>query len=168
MIPYLVIPEWCADHFSNEPHKLFYNCHDITLDSGQGPGVIRYSNFPMMNGTILLIIELVSVILLTMYRLLMTKYKDVSRKFWFRNYVLFACVVYQLILLIIDLAFGVFVLPYNYIVRPIVIIIFLSNVRARFYDILTFLGKSVVILFAVFGYVLFSAALFYFLYKATF
>ena len=94
----------------------------------------------MMNGKVILITELVCVVLLTMYRLLMTKYKDVSRNFWRRNYVLFACVAYQVILLFIDLAFDIFVHPYNYIIRPIVIIIFLSNVRARFYDILTFLG----------------------------
>lgn len=66
------------------------------------------------------------------------------------------------------MAFGFFVHPYNYLVRPIVIIIFLSQVRARFHDILVFLAKSGVIIGAIFGYVVFNAQLFYFLFKGTF
>ena len=63
--------------------------------------------------------------------------------------------------------YGLFVLPYSYLLRPLVIVIFWSNVRARCLDILTFLKDALVVLAAIFGYILFSSILFYVIFKAT-
>ena len=48
----------------------------------------------MMNGKIILMLEMICIILLTLYRLFMTKYKNVTANFWKRNYVMFACCAY--------------------------------------------------------------------------
>ena len=68
-------------------------------------------------------------------------------------------------MLILNLAFNIYVYPYGFLVRPIVAIFFLSTVRARFFGIFIFLKDAIVILLFLFAYVLFSSTLFYIFYR---
>ena len=80
---------------------------------------------------------------------------------------LIGCLFIQLIILVMAM-FNNILLPYTYWLRAIVAIVFLKNVRAYLYDIFIYSKDAMVVLTAIFCYVLFSSILFYTIFKSTF
>ena len=121
----------------------------------------------MLNEKITVSVDLLCICYLTFNRVLKTRFKHTSENARMRNLVMYAACVYQFILLVVTFV-GYYTNPFSYFIRPVIAIVFLSNVRARFLDIFTFLKDTCIVLMAIFGYVLFSSTLFYTMFKSTF
>ena len=121
----------------------------------------------MLNEKITVSVDLLYISYLTFNRVLKSRFKHTSENARMRNLVMYAACVYQFILLVVTFI-GYYTLPFSYFIRPVIAIVFLSNVRARFLDIFTFLKDTSVVLLAIFSYVLFSSILFYIMFKSTF
>ena len=140
----------------------------VDIPSENGPGKARFSNILKLNQKITIFLDLLCIYFLTYHRMVMGQFKKTTYNHKKRNYILLACCIYQLFLLILTCTTGYYVQLISYLVRPLVIIVFSKQVRDRSKEIFIFLKQAVAVLSAIFCFVLFSSILFYTLFKATY
>ena len=121
----------------------------------------------MFKPVVTAILDLICVGYLTFFRFFKLTYREMSTKQRIRNYIMLFCFVVCLAALLQAL-FGENIVTLTFIVRPIVIIVFFSQVRARIVDILVLTKQLLITLVAIFCFVLLSSFCGYIIFKSTF
>ena len=121
----------------------------------------------MFKPVVTAILDLICVGYLTFFRFFKLTYREMSTKQRIRNYIMLFCFVVCLAALLQAL-FGENIVTLTFIVRPIVIIVFFSQVRARIVDILVLTKQLLITLVAIFCFILLSSFCGYIIFKSTF
>lgn len=174
VIPFTQAPPWCTDYFSENPdpdaNGWIVECEKVVVKSKYERdtyGQVRYSNIWMFKPVIGATLDIICVGYLTFFRFFKLTYREMSSRQRIRNYIMLFCFIVSLVALL-QSVLGLNIVTLTFIVRPIVIVTFFSQVRARLVDILILTKQLLITLMAIFCFVLLSSFCGYIIFKSTF
>ena len=161
IIPFMETPKWCRDDMNRDDLTPIYHCSEIA------DGNIPYSQIYKLNPIITGGLDFLCLSFFIFFRLFKSKWRAQSKKATCRTYTLIALAVISFVDTIISIIFVEDSLISN-LVRPIVVIIFFSQIRSNIYTAARDLYLSLYVLVLIFIYVFFFSILGYYLFRDMF
>lgn len=162
-VPFLQTPDWCLNNATpDEKTAWLYKCEHVL------GGTVKYSDLPKLAPWVTGTLDFICLFILAFFRFSKLRWRAMSPKAKWRNYSLAALWV----ICTGDIIYSL-VPPVNYpyltnFLRPIVIMIFLSQLRNNMKFVVLTAKDALVILICIFSYIGFFTMVGYFLFKGTF
>ena len=161
VVPFFQTPQWCLNYFQDDGLKLILNCHEV--DGGS----IKYSNLPQLAPWLTNVTDFLCLFSITFYFWFKITWREISQRSKVRLGILTAIFAFSTI----DLATSTIREKYPYFsnfMRPIVIMIMMSQVRATTKSVILNVKDSLTVITMIFLYITFFSVVGVFLFKDTY